>query len=172
MKKSSATNPVNPRTRSLEERLREAEETLEAIRSGHVDALVVQGPAGEQVFTLKGADHRYRQLVETMNEGALLVDRSGMILYGNARFAELVGVPLEQMVGWPLERHIADSARPVIAALLRTGGRGPSKAERERQQAGGQGQQERASGVGEHHGPRCESGTRQVRDSMQERWGR
>ena len=30
-------------------------------------------PVGEQVFTLEGADHRYRQLVETMNEGALLL---------------------------------------------------------------------------------------------------
>ncbi|HSR96118.1 MAG TPA: ATP-binding protein [Kofleriaceae bacterium] len=129
MKKLPAKKPVDAHTRQLEARLREAEQTLDAIRSGHVDALVVQGPVGEQVFTLKGADHRYRQLVETMNEGALLVDRSGMILYGNARFAELVGVQLEQMVGWPLERHIAPAARPVVAALLQTRGSGPSKAE-------------------------------------------
>ncbi|HWE29763.1 MAG TPA: hypothetical protein VHB97_17255, partial [Polyangia bacterium] len=38
---------------TLRERLREAEETLDAIRSGQVDALVVQGAAGDQVFTLR-----------------------------------------------------------------------------------------------------------------------
>src|SRR4051794_31601302 len=72
----------------LRVRVREAEDTLDAIRGGHVDALVVHGPSGEQVFTLRGADHRYRQLIETMNEGALLIDRGGTIVYGNARFAQ------------------------------------------------------------------------------------
>jgi len=37
-------------------RLNEAEETLRAIRSGEVDALVVPGGGGEQLFTLKSAD--------------------------------------------------------------------------------------------------------------------
>src|SRR6201986_509305 len=80
------------------ERLREAEETLDAIRQGHVDALVVQGPAGEQVFTLKGADHRYRLLVETMTEGALLVANDGTIVYANAHFAEMLARPLETII--------------------------------------------------------------------------
>ena len=37
-------------------RLQEAEETLEALRSGAVDALVVSSDEGEQVYTLQGAD--------------------------------------------------------------------------------------------------------------------
>jgi hypothetical protein len=36
----------------LRQRLQEAEETLDAIRNGKVDALVVSGPSGEKVFTL------------------------------------------------------------------------------------------------------------------------
>jgi len=36
-------------------RLAEAEETLNAIRNGEVDGLVVAGAAGQQVFTLQGA---------------------------------------------------------------------------------------------------------------------
>ncbi|MEO7732465.1 MAG: PAS domain-containing sensor histidine kinase, partial [Kofleriaceae bacterium] len=113
----------------LEGRLREAEDTLDAIRRGHVDALVVQGPAGAQVFTLEGADHRYRQVVETMNEGALIVASDGTIAYSNARFAELVGVPLETMIATPLQRYIAESSRPLVEALLQTRGGAPSKAE-------------------------------------------
>ena len=113
----------------LEERLREAEETLDAIRNGHVDALIVQGPAGDQVFTLRGADHRYRQLVETMNEGALIVDATGTIVYGNRRFAELVGAPLETMIGSPLQRYVAEVSQRLVDALLQTRGGAPSKAE-------------------------------------------
>ena len=109
-----------PRGPSLAERLREAEETLDAIRGGQVDALVVDGPGGEQVFTLKGADRRFRQLVETMNEGALLVGPSGTIVYGNARFAQLVGVGLEAMIGSPLREYVAEAWQPMVDALLKS----------------------------------------------------
>ncbi len=54
----------------LRARLAEAEETLRAIRDGEVDALVVHGANGQQVYTLHGADHAYRTFVEHMHEGA------------------------------------------------------------------------------------------------------
>jgi hypothetical protein len=57
--------------RTLLNRLEEAEETLRAIRQGEVDALVVQGAQGEQVYTLKGADYAYRVILEEMGEGAI-----------------------------------------------------------------------------------------------------
>jgi len=63
---------VNRRTNSLSElraRLAEAEKTLRAIRSGGVDAVVVAGRHGPHVFTLQGAEHAYRVLIESMNEG-------------------------------------------------------------------------------------------------------
>ncbi|HEY4059351.1 MAG TPA: ATP-binding protein [Kofleriaceae bacterium] len=103
----------------LEARLQEAEETLEAIRTGQVDALVVQGPDGsDQVFTLKGADHRYRLLVETMTEGALLVAPDSTILYANQHFAELLGRPLETIIGTRLDTHVVAVQAPMVAAVL------------------------------------------------------
>src|SRR5919202_333369 len=42
-------------------RLREAEETLEAIRQGAVDAVVVTAEGASKVFTLQGADHGPRR---------------------------------------------------------------------------------------------------------------
>ncbi|HTD87570.1 MAG TPA: histidine kinase [Candidatus Binatia bacterium] len=83
----------------LKLRLAEATETLDAIRGGAVDALVVHGPKGPRVFTLKGADHPYRLVVEAMNEGAVTVDARGRILYSNARFAEILCTPLENVLG-------------------------------------------------------------------------
>ena len=65
-------------------RLREAEETLEAIRSGEVDALVVDTPGGEEhLFTLEAADHVYRIFLESITEGALTLSGDGYILYAN-----------------------------------------------------------------------------------------
>jgi len=115
--------------RRLEERLREAEDTLDAIRLGHVDALVVRDAAGDQVYPLGGADHRYRQLVETMNEGALLVSGDGTIVYANARFAELVERPLERVLGTPLRAHVVERSHVVLDAVLAGRGGGSSKAE-------------------------------------------
>src|SRR5687767_3074168 len=106
----------------LEERLATAEGTLEAIRLGHVDALVVQGPDGDQVFTLEGADHRYRQLVETMNEGALLLDAYGVIVYANARFAQMVKTPLDALIGTQFRRYVPEAWLRMVEALLKAPG--------------------------------------------------
>jgi hypothetical protein len=54
----------------LRARLEELEETLRAIRSGEVDALVVETAGEDQVFTLKSADQTYRLMVEEMQTGA------------------------------------------------------------------------------------------------------
>ena len=46
----------------------EAQATLDAIAAGHVDAVVVHGPHGPQVFHLAGPDHPFRTLVERMQD--------------------------------------------------------------------------------------------------------
>src|SRR5262245_15511930 len=82
----------------MQNRLAEAEDTLNAIRSGAVDALVVRTSRGEQLFTLKGADQTYRALVEAMNEGAITL-KNGIISYCNNCFANMIGVPMEKIFG-------------------------------------------------------------------------
>lgn len=83
----------------LAARIREAEETLRAIQTGKVDALVVSTTQGEQVFTLKGADYTYKVLIENMNEGALTMTKEGVIIYANKSFAQMVETPLERVMG-------------------------------------------------------------------------
>src|SRR5215467_6086975 len=85
--------------KDLRWRLRDAEETLRAIRQGEVDALVVGGPRGDQVFSLKGAETPYRLLIEAMNEGALTMLADGTILYCNSRFAEMLEAPAKKIIG-------------------------------------------------------------------------
>ncbi len=85
--------------KELRARLAEAEDTLRAIGSGAVDAVVVAGQSGNQVFTLQGADHVYRLLIESMNEGALTLTPEWVITYANRCFAQMIKGSLEQIVG-------------------------------------------------------------------------
>ena len=103
----------------LRARLEEAEQTLEAIRTGQVDALLVSGPKGDRIFTLSGADQIYRVIVETMNEAALTVDFDGMILFCNSQFAGLMRLPMEKIRGQPVTRFAAEPQRTVLAQVLK-----------------------------------------------------
>ena len=105
----------------LRARLDEAEQTLRAIRSGEVDALIVPGVGGDQVFTLKDADHSYRMLIEDMSEGALILTAEGVILYANQRFAEMLKTPLEKVIGSAIHTWIAPEGLRILQSLLRKG---------------------------------------------------
>ena len=108
--------------REIEElrgRLEEAEATLEAIRSGAVDALVISSPEGERVYTLEGADYPYRVLVEVMSEGVITLSPDGAILSCNSRFAEMVKRPSEQIIGRALVEFVADWDQQKFQEFLR-----------------------------------------------------
>jgi PAS domain S-box-containing protein len=87
--------------------LEEANETIEAIRTGQIDALVVQGKNGHQLYTLKTADQTYRVFIEKMAEGAVTLNEKGLILYSNSQFASMVSIPLSNVIGLPFEKFIA-----------------------------------------------------------------
>jgi len=109
------------RRQTLLARLAEAEETLHALRDGEVDALVVRGERSDQVYTLHGAEEPYRNLVEQMREGALVLSQSGDILYSNAQFAVLVGEPLASVLGEHLGRFVTDADCRETMSFLRSG---------------------------------------------------
>lgn len=103
-------------------RLEEAEETLRAILSGEVDALVRSGPQGEQIFTLKGAEYPYRALIDNMGEGALTITTEGTILYANRRFAGMVKTPLEKIIGSNINHWFAPDSQWAIREVLQKSG--------------------------------------------------
>jgi len=119
--KTMARRPRKPASEleELRSRLELAEQTLEAIRSGEVDALLVAGPGGDKVFTLKAADKPYRLLIEAMNEGALTVLLDGTILYCNNRFAQMVRRPIGTVIGGSIFDFIEPRKRPLLKTSLR-----------------------------------------------------
>ena len=96
---------------SLRAQLEESQETLRAIREGEVDALVVSTPEGERIFTLQGGEHPYRALIEQMREGAATLTPEGVIHYCNQRFAEMLKLPLERVMGGRMEDFVAPADR-------------------------------------------------------------
>jgi len=109
---------LRAQNRELQLRREEAEQALQAIRSGEVESLVIDGPQGPRIFSLEGATHSYRVLVEEMNEGAATLAEDGTILFCNACFARLLGVALERIVGRPLEEQLAERSRAAFRRLL------------------------------------------------------
>jgi PAS domain S-box-containing protein len=102
----------------LRARVQELEETLRAIRMGEVDAVLVSGARGDQVFTLQGAEHPYRLLVENIEEGAATLSDDGTVLYSNKSFAAFFGVPLEKFIGAPLHNFVTGNDAEFLKTLI------------------------------------------------------
>jgi formate hydrogenlyase transcriptional activator len=99
-------------------RVAELEETLLAIRMGEVDAVMISGPEGERVFTLQGAEHPYRVMVETIDEGAATLAGDGAVLYANRSFAKIFDVPLEKLIGSPLSKFVFGEDQDLLDTLV------------------------------------------------------
>jgi PAS domain S-box-containing protein len=112
----------------LRRRLEEAEDALRAIRSGDVDAVLVEADH-DQVYTLETADKPYRLLVEQMPQGAATLTVEGTILYGNRRFVDLLKHPLQSLLGRPIQEFAAPQSRSRLEALLSEGRSGEVQGE-------------------------------------------
>ncbi|MDQ0640937.1 PAS domain S-box-containing protein [Pedobacter sp. W3I1] len=99
MQKTSEHISLERAYEELRLQLEEANDIIHAIRSGEVDALVVNGENGHQLFTLKSADHTYRIFIEQMSQSALTLDASARVLYCNSQLAKLLELPLEKIIG-------------------------------------------------------------------------
>ncbi|MGH9736285.1 MAG: PAS domain-containing sensor histidine kinase [Candidatus Acidiferrales bacterium] len=121
----------------LRSRLTEVEESLGAIQRGEVDALVVSGPEGDQIYTLQGAEHPYRVMVEAINEGAATLLPDGTILYSNRQFANMIGQLLEKLIGKSFVDFFSPQMRPAIREILLRAGKGAIRCEVDLPQEGG-----------------------------------
>ena len=103
-------------TSDLQRRLDEAEDTLRAIREGEVDALVIDGPKGEVIYTLTSADYPYRLMIDEMNEGAVSVSPDSYILYSNRNFASILGLIENNASGVPFGDFVVPHMREQFLA--------------------------------------------------------
>jgi len=114
---------------ALRRELDEALQTLEAIRRGQTDAILVDGRDGPQVYMLTGADRPYRIMVEQMQEGAAALREDGLITYCNEQLAVMLGTTHQNLLGKHLQAFLTPASQPLFAALLRDSVRAPSHGE-------------------------------------------
>jgi two-component system, OmpR family, phosphate regulon sensor histidine kinase PhoR len=123
------TKALRDRIDELERQLEESQQALEAIRSGDVESLVVEGPAGPRIYSLEWSIYSFRVLVEAISEGTLTMGEDGVVLYCNSRFAKMLLAPLEHVMGNPLRRWVSERSLPAVDALLAQAITGEARAE-------------------------------------------
>jgi signal transduction histidine kinase len=113
----------------LRSRLEEAESIIHAIRNGEVDALIVKQNNEPALYTLKSADHTYRIFIEKMNDGAVTLNRDGIIVYCNSSFSDMLHLPVSGLLGTPFLAVIPLQHTDNVKALLEKAWVKDSKAE-------------------------------------------
>ena len=82
-----------------------------------------------QLYTLKSADHTYRVFIEKMKEGAVTLNSNGIILYCNSQFADMINMPLANVIGLPIMDFIPDQYKSKFKKITEQGWKSDSKGE-------------------------------------------
>lgn len=117
--KNRSEQQLRAKLKRLQSRLADSEAAMKAIRSGDVDAIVVEGPKGSRIFSLRSPEEPYRILAERMNEGAATLTADGTILFCNQHLADMVGVPAERLLGSSLMCILPEQERAGLPELMR-----------------------------------------------------
>lgn len=105
------------------------EQILDAIRTGCVDAFVVQDHDGHAVYTLQNADLPYSTLVQQMQQGAAMLNARGDVIFCNPSLAKLLGVTAQSMIAVPLQTLVQPEDRAVLQKLIEDAQTGASEGE-------------------------------------------
>jgi PAS domain S-box-containing protein len=85
--------------KELQRQLQAAREYIDIIKGSKIDALVIADKKALKIYTEKSADKPYRVLIEKMHEGAVALNENGIIIYCNSHFANMVKLPLQNVIG-------------------------------------------------------------------------
>ncbi|MCW9089219.1 MAG: PAS domain S-box protein [Gammaproteobacteria bacterium] len=118
-KSSPTKESLEKENARLRAQLAEAQQLIDAIRRGDIDALFISDETGQQLLPVGAADKGYRQLVEEMNEGAMTLIHDGVILYANRHLAQMLKLPLERLIGSELSGRVPRQDREELQAFLR-----------------------------------------------------
>ena len=117
------------RTAAIAQRLAEAEATIEALLSGQIDAVVdstTRAPVllGKAQDALRASEMRYRQIVETANEGIWTIDENSVTTFMNGRMVGMLGYSPEEVIGMPLTSIVSKAEQLTAASNIESGRRG------------------------------------------------
>lgn len=107
----------------------EAEQALNALRLGEIDAVVAKMGTSLRVLFLTGADRAHQVLIETLNEGAMTTLLDGTIVFANGRLADLLGRPISEVRGAPLSAFVTSNDATRLSSLLVEAAQGRARGE-------------------------------------------
>ena len=118
--------PLANKNAALTQRLSEAEATIEALISGQIDAVVDTRTKGPVLLTkaqdaLRASEERYRQIVETANEGIWTIDANSITTFMNGRMASMLGYTQAEVIGLPLSSIVSKAQQPKAASNIESG---------------------------------------------------
>src|SRR6185437_6173386 len=113
----------------LKAKLSEADQLIQAIKDGKVDAFAIGSETVPEIYTLQTSDYAYRLLIEEFGEGALNVTEDGLIVYLNKAFHQLVGLSYENVIGTSVSEYIHPDSSARFKALFSEALRGKSRGE-------------------------------------------
>lgn len=121
MENEKDTKDLLKQISSLKKQLQLANETLEAIKSEKIDALIIPSKNELKVYTEKTADRTYRILIDKMHEGVTNINREGVILYSNSCFAKMVNLDLNKVIGKDISSFIDETSKDHFKEIFRLG---------------------------------------------------
>jgi PAS domain S-box-containing protein len=127
--KTETVDELLKRIESLEERLADSEQLIDAIRAGEVDAFAVRENDQPEIYTLHSGDYAYRILIEEIGEGAVNTTEEGLIVYTNSSFVELLGLPYEKVIGRFIHDFIGEESSKNFDELFLNSLKGRSSGE-------------------------------------------
>ena len=73
---------------------------------------------------LRESEEKYRNIVETANEGILIIDDEAIVTYANKKMAEMLGYSLEEGIGRPIWNFISEEYKAIVKLNLEKRRRG------------------------------------------------
>ncbi|GAB4329357.1 MAG: hypothetical protein Kow0037_04410 [Calditrichia bacterium] len=107
------------RIEALEEELEHARNTLESIKSGTSDAIILEDASGQsQVYMVHRANESFVAILDALPEGAVIVDGRGTILYCNRIMATWLREDLQNLLSRALPDYLLLPEELQFADLL------------------------------------------------------
>jgi PAS domain S-box-containing protein len=62
---------------------------------------------------LRESEEKYRNIVETANEGICIIDAEGIVTYANKKMTDMLGYTLDESIGRPIWEFISEECKPI-----------------------------------------------------------
>jgi two-component system sensor histidine kinase UhpB len=97
-----------------------------AMKVGHGLGIIITDVTERQKAkdALSESESRYRLLVESMNEGLVMLDEKGMVTYINDRFPEVLGINREEIIGHSVMEFVDPADQKILKQQMRRRSKG------------------------------------------------